>query len=178
MAYENNQHSVKISLSVIPIEEPGYGEIPFSQSVVTPGLQYRVVSAYECNGPEFVSVWATPGVCGVAPVGICQNAPRLYFNYDPVVREYTTVNAEEAEVMCVGISKAIIGLDSQNVSDNAGRTYVNAGDKVRVAFNSDDYNQLGLITYDVSGNYNLGHVGVALQNGDVGDIIPVALNCL
>jgi hypothetical protein len=37
---------------------------------------------------------------------------------------------------------------------------------------------MGFITYNISGDYHPGHVGVALQSGDVGDIIPVAVNCL
>jgi hypothetical protein len=178
MAYENNIYSIKVSLQVAPVEYPGYGDIPFSQSVITPDLQYRVVSAYEYGGPQFVGVWNTPGVCQVTPLGICQNSPRLYYNYDSTARDYTSFNCEEAEVMCAGISKAIVGSDSQNVSDNSGRTQVNAGDKVRLAFNGYNYNEMGFITYNITGDYHPGHVGVALQYGDVGDIIPVAVNCL
>jgi hypothetical protein len=176
MAYENQIHSVKVSLPVLPIAEPGYGD--WTGSVIDPKIEYLVVSAYGYAGPQTVGVWPTPGVCDASPLGICQNSPRLYWQYDAVLRTYTTVKVEEAEVLSVGISKAIIGIDTANATANSGRTYVNAGDKVRVAFDSDNYNVLGYITYDISGEYNLNHVGVALQYGQVGDIIPVAVNCL
>ena len=179
MAYENNIYSVKVSLSVLTVEEPGYGEIPFTQSVVTPTLQYRVVSAYEYGGPEGVGVWATPGVCQVPPLGICQNSPRLYWNYDPNIQAYTSVNSEEAEVVCVGITKAIVGYDTRNMNQNDDVGTVSAGAKIRLAYNEGNYNEMGLVTYVLDNSaYDYRVIGVALQNGEIGDIIPVALNCI
>ena len=174
MAFEGNTHGVKLSFAVLPVEEPGYGDVPLNQSVVQPGLQYRVVSAYQFENDRD-GVWPTPPICNVPPIGICQNSPRLYWNWNADTRTYTSVNSEEAEVIIVGVSKAIIGFDTYN-DDNDG-TNIQVGEKVRVAFNSGDYNEVGFITADRTGTYSVNHVGVALESGVVGDVIAVAVNC-